>query len=1175
MYLKSIEIFGFKSFAIKTKLNFTEGLSAIVGPNGCGKTNIVDAIRWVLGEKKASTLRSDIMENVIFNGNKDKKPLGMAEVSICFENTKGILPSEFNEIEITRRLYRNGESEYLINKTICRLKDILDLFMDTGIGPDSYSVIELKMIESILSGKIDDRRAMFEEAAGIKKYKVRRKETTKKLESIELDMSRLNDILLEVRKNVNSLSRQASKTKRYNQLLSELREIESKLLICEYYNLDDELKQLQSDLNKNLELSNKLNSEINIINQNISILKENLDNFESDFIEFSNQENFLQNNIAQMVKKSAILSEKISSIDNTANRLKNDIEILTKKNDLLQNENIILNIDISKLTDEIKLANQNYLSIKKNYELSSTSLRNKREDFNKLNNQINNINFSINNSKNTISKNNNKRNSLLNKQEINQRDINNSDREIVKIEENIHEKTKIADDLIRQIDKQENLIKLKLEEKILLESKLNELILNRNEIKNQISNKKALLDLINSIIDNSEVTKFLNDSNDWHLKNDKIIIGENITIDEKYIKSLLVALGDNIHNFVVDNIDEAVRGIELLKKMNKGKAGFVLSNLVKNLDNKNIKIEVNDKIKGWLLNLVNCDGIIYHYLSNVLNGVLVVSDLETGLKCINEKICSTAVTLEGELIKENGLVYGGSISKIESEWIGKKEKIKLVQKELIILEQNFQDIDNQIEELKIELEEIDINNLNRNLESLKTELINTNKSINQLELKKQAIENNKELYLKINQDIEKQIKEIDNENLTLQEEIQKYELELKNLQINYDTFNQELEILEKNFQLITENIKKYEIEEVELKNKLNNKKFIYDNNKKEIENNKHLIAQKEDEINQIVSSKSIINNEIKSLEIDIKSNEDELVKIQNKKLYVTEEISNIKSELKNEDYNFNELKLKIDNINQNLHYIEIQKTQKNTIQNNIKQRLLEEFQIETIYKLDEVIDVDESKNMITDLKNKLSQLGSVNFMALEEYEIQNERLIFYESQLKDLESSKQILQDTINEININAEKKFIETFEKIRVNFKLLFNKLFGKEGEADLKLVNNNNVLESDIIIIAKPPNKKPHSIEMLSGGEKTLTAIALLFAIYLVKPSPFCILDEVDAPLDDRNIDKFINMIRDFSNETQFLIVTHNKKTMEAANTLYGVTMQEDGISKVVAVKLKSEAA
>jgi len=300
-----------------------------------------------------------------------------------------------------------------------------------------------------------------------------------------------------------------------------------------------------------------------------------------------------------------------------------------------------------------------------------------------------------------------------------------------------------------------------------------------------------------------------------------------------------------------------------------------------------------------------------------------------------------------------------------------------------------------------------------------------------------------------------------------------------------------------------------------------------------------------------------------------------LIKIQNKKLYITEEISNTKSELRNEEYNYNELKIKLDNINQILHNIEIQKTQKTTIQNNIKQRLLEEFQIDTIYKLDEVIDVDESKNMITDLKNKLSQLGSVNFMALEEYEIQNERLIFYESQLKDLESSKQILQDTINEININAEKKFIETFEKIRDNFKLLFNKLFGKEGEADLKLVNNNNVLESDIIITAKPPNKKPHSIEMLSGGEKTLTAIALLFAIYLVKPSPFCILDEVDAPLDDKNIDKFINMIKEFSNDTQFLIVTHNKKTMEAANTLYGVTMQEDGISKVVAVKLKSEAA
>jgi len=389
MYLSDLEIYGFKSFALKTKFKFNEGLSAIVGPNGCGKTNVVDAIRWVLGEKKASTLRSDVMENVIFNGNRERKPLSMAEVSILFNNTKGVLPSEYEEIEITRRLYRSGESEYLINKSICRLKDILDLFMDTGIGPDTYSVIELKMIEQILSGKVDDRRAMFEEAAGIKKYKARRKETNRKLEIINQDMTRLNDLLLEVRKNVNSLSRQAAKTKRYNQLLNELREIE-------IYSLSYDLKNYSSkleDITKQLIILNDDNQKYckDYDNKNIEIhnLKEQISDFDIEFIEISNSETQIISNINNNKKEIAISQERINSNINTIDRLEKEINEAKNQNEDFNNNINNASSQLSNLNNEINSISEDKESISNEFNQSSIAIKSVREKFSAANSSVN------------------------------------------------------------------------------------------------------------------------------------------------------------------------------------------------------------------------------------------------------------------------------------------------------------------------------------------------------------------------------------------------------------------------------------------------------------------------------------------------------------------------------------------------------------------------------------------------------------------------------------------------------------------------------------------------------------------------------------------------------------------------------------------------------------------
>lgn len=1176
MYLSDIEIVGFKSFAQKTKLKFAPGLSAVVGPNGCGKTNVVDAIRWVLGEKKASTLRSDIMENVIFNGTRDRKPLSLAEVSITFDNTKNILPTEYNEIVVTRRLFRSGDSEYLLNKTHCRLKDILDLFMDTGIGSDSYSVIELKMVDAILSGKVDDRRAMFEEAAGIKKYKSRRKESMKKLESVKADMERIQDILQEVRKNVNSLSRQAAKTKKYNQYLTELKSLEIELFAREFSQFNSNKNDV---LQKVKDLSGqKIKSEISLSSaeKDIVIQKEKQSEIENLLNTTVDRERGLLKEISELKQNIAVSKEKITSFDTSRKRLFDDIAESESNLKLREDElkSIDLKIESAKSTLSEHSERIKYLVAQRDSALSKVKAS--EHQVNGVNTEIISLKNKIDSLNNLLNKSKDKKISVERKIQQLAEDKFRFIKQMDELEEDKLRNEKLLPSLREELLSAENDLRLSTEKKASLENDIERVKQQINDKKNALGGKKASLDFLNSLVDNSVTAKFLSDTDNWKSQVERVLLGEIIGTDDEYRLAVLTALGEFAHSFVAESRQSALEAIAALKDKNKGKSGFICLDNIPQI-NPPENLPNNDGVRAWLSEAVRVDDNIRNVLRGLLGRTLIVENEKSAIEVIGEGKADICVTIDGIMLHSAGIMSGGSVSQKEGQWVGKKERISKLKIEIDIINSEIDLLTNQLKDLTDELGFIEIPKLQQEIRRADGAISENKRKDEQYRLKLESIKTNIEFIEENSDRLQDELSEITIDDSSSEDEINsindtlvRKQTELLQLKAvladNHQTLSEKQEVL-RNTELegveLEAEYKTIEADKLRFRNDIFNLGKRIANRKEEAD----LFDIQKDELDDKITSMSdlLINSE-NELE-DVKSKR-EVLTTRKKEVYDIFDQLNIEFKVHSKEF---------DRIKEALHQLEIQETEYNSHIFNITQRAYEQYDTDIstiVIEINPDFDIKNAKSEVHSLREKLSQLGNVNFMALEEYETQNERLEFYEKQMNDLSESEKILRDTIEEINNTAERNFKDTFEKIQTNFRSLFKKLFGDDGQADIHL-ESDDLLESDIVITAKPPNKRPHSIEMLSGGEKTLTAIALLFAIYLVKPSPFCILDEVDAPLDDANIDKFVGLIKDFSIETQFLIVTHNKKTMEAADTLYGVTMQEDGVSKVVAVKLNSNVA
>ncbi|MDR0927286.1 MAG: chromosome segregation protein SMC [Ignavibacteria bacterium] len=1172
MYLSKLDILGFKSFAQKTSLRFTDGISSIVGPNGAGKSNIVDAIRWVLGEQKTSVLRSDVMENVIFNGTKNRKPLGMAEVSLTIENNKGVLPSEYTEVVITRRLFRSGDSEYLLNNSKCRLKDIVELFMDTGLGSDSYSVIELKMVEAILSGAGGDRRSLFEEAAGIKKYKQQRKEATRRLNDVLADLLRVNDLMDEVRKNVNSLQRHAQKTRRYNTLNDEFRDIDTKLSYYQYKNFNSIADILNFEIYGIKEERQQVEALLDTENTNLSAIKANYQAVENELNALLEQEIEVEKVIGQSTKEVAVSNERLTRISDDEVRLKEEIANTEKKLQHTTAEITNVKERIISLETTVKSGEEQLISVKNEADTASKNTNIARNEVQQLSQSLQSINSTISTNKDIVSRNKNKIQNFQTKIEQLTNDKYKLDADINAVSQELSGRDAQLTTYINALAEKEIHLAQQHEQQANLQTQLDAVRQEISKISNDIHAKQASYTFLHNLVDTSETAKFLLNSNEWSDDAEKLMLSESIAVDEHLQSALSVVFTNYSDYYVTSNKGNASKAIALLKDKNKGKAGFICLNEIPATPQPSTL--TGDGVIGWFSEVLRADDNIRNAMRLLFDGLAIVDTIDAGYELLrNNSEVKAFVTLAGEFVHRAGAILGGSIKQGETARFGKLEKMNILKDEMSALEAELATKESTKQNITEQLSHINLQAITNEIRSIETDKRNYENRTAQLKLNANQLQNNYEL-------IDKNIGNYRNDVTELETEIEKIyasvadaELSLSNVKTEYEAKHSQMEAVEQIQRVAESKVRDSEIALVNSKNDVANAKNDLQRSIQQEQNYNNSIENRKVELIRNANLSGELNIKITQLSASIAEQTTNLETLKNKCDYVSNSKKSLNEQLTSLENEINNTRKEHEKVIENGHQKELKLNETTTWINHIATNFANNYQSDittTTIELPEDFDETTAKATINELKQKLSGLGNINFAAVEEYEQEKERLEFLERQVADLVNAEKTLRETIDEINKTAENNFNATFTQIRLNFQQLFRKLFNDDGDADI-MYDENNPLESDINIIAKPPNKRPNTIEQLSGGEKTLTAISLLFAIYLVKPSPFCILDEVDAPLDDANVGRFLNIVRDFSANTQFLVVTHNKTTMAAADTLYGVTMSEPGVSQTASVKLE----
>lgn len=1175
MRLKSLEVKGFKSFGDKISINFDDGITAIVGPNGCGKSNVVDSIRWVLGEQSTKTLRSEKMENIIFNGTKNRKPANLAEVSLTFDNTKNILPTDYSTVTITRKLYRSGESEYRLNDVQCRLKDITDLFLDTGIGSDSYSIIELKMIEEILNNKDNSRRSLFEEAAGISKYKIRKKQTLNKLKDTEDDLNRVEDLLFEIEKNLKQLESQAKKTERYYKLKEQYKELSTQLASYRIVGLKQSMLDLEEKESLHNVDKNKFSTDIDSIEAKIQ--EEKLESLNKEK-NLGVQQKALNDHIAKIrsyENEKKIKNERLTFLQEKERRLSTDLEqdksavhgiqlqMQTLEQTNVSEQKILAEIEyqLEQLKSEVDILKEEHQQGRTKLELAQQELQNNQSIIYKNEKELEIVKIQKEGLEQEIARNTTETN--LRKEEMVE-----FDKEIEKLENISNEKTEYYQKLLSS----EESLKLEIEA---AENKI-------NEMKDRFAKESRILDakqneynltksLVESLEGFPESIKFLKKNTDWSknapLLSDILFCKEDYRIAiENYLESYL-------NYYVVDTYQEALAGIQLLGQSAKGKANFFVLESLKEVHPNNSNDNQDNLISA--LNVINVDYKYQRLANHLLANVWVIDSNEE--TWINKESDGQKVYLakSGKFNRTKVSLSGGSVGLFEGKRIGRAKNLEVLEQEIKDINAFIDQYNREIDDLVFRLQELkqstkneeissikdEINKVNTELISYKTRQEQYHNFISDSSVRKEDIERKIEDY---NQQLSNMIPELESA-IAKKDELQEH---LQDAQLNYNDLNDRLtaksaEYNQRNIQFHQQQNKVSSIDK-ELEYKLNNFKML------------------QDRININQAEYDAAKAGIEEVMVTHDTSDTELVAMYNEK----EEMEKATAEAEQVYYgskNFiMELEEQLRVIRNNkeqaeqvFESIRERKTEVKMELNSLKERLSVEFGVD----IDELQDIeipegeseDQLKIKTEKLRNQIDNYGPINPMAMEAYDEMNKRYTFIQEQKADLLNAKASLLDTIKEIDDTAKEKFMDAFTQIRDNFIIVFRSLFNEEDSCDLILLNPEDPLESDIDIIAKPKGKRPLTINQLSGGEKTLTATAILFSLYLLKPAPFCIFDEVDAPLDDTNIDKFNKIIRKFSNESQFIIVTHNKRTIASTDVVYGVTMVEQGVSRVVPVDLR----
>ena len=1173
MQLSKLEINGFKSFGDKVTINFDEGITGIVGPNGCGKSNIVDAIRWVLGEQKIKSLRSDKMQNVIFNGTKKRKGTQMAEVSLTFENTKNILPTEYSNVTITRKFYRSGEGEYLMNGVPCRLKDITTLFMDTGIGPDSYAIIELKMVDDILSNKDNSRRVLFEEAAGVSKFKKRKQETFRKLDDTDADLERVDDLLFEIEKNQKALEKQARQAVRYQKLKQEYKEKSIELARNTLGTHQEVYQGLTHQIEKENDKKVKLNKEIRNAEARVEKLKGELIIKEKALASTQKDLNEHVNQIRHYESDKQIKNERLKYLEDKSENLRDQITQDKQSKDRAT-------FSIQSLNREQEHADIALKEIREKVDTAKAEFDSQQQRTVALQEEVNTFNQLVRTKQDEVFQ-------LKKEQEIKQIQLSGFKSELEKTATDSSEKSASLIEFEKKIkslessfktrsDHLENLQKhqKKIEHRKESIQKTLEVIRDESSgLNRKLDARQNEYNLTKSMIDNlegfPEAIKFLKKESPWGKK--ALLLSDIISCDERYRVTIENFLEPIMNYYVVNDLKEAYEAVNLLSDAGKGKANFFVLKSFENFKGASTQIFDNAFPAS---EIVDYDKKYQKLVSYVLNNAYIT---QGNPEALPENDNAIFITENGKLTKRRYSVSGGSVGLFEGKKIGRIKNLEKLDREIKKLQKQLTELEDTKRENEVELKSLQESTKQPEVEIVQAE-------INQINEELIAVKTKHEQFIEI-------LSSSDHKKEDVLERIKSLEKSTKKLSPQYDKENKALADLEKKLGLMNEDLQS--------QNDLLNQKLTAQNQEsiffhqqenrvssinQEITYKKQALENSEERIKKNQEDLTSTDASIKSLIENSESSDDELIALYKVKDDKEEGVNQTEKDYYEARGNIEEVEKEAREIQRSRETVDALLMELQTRLNDtkleltsVKERLSVEFNIdlEEILKgeiaQDPDIDIEELMAKVQKLKDKIEDMGPVNPMAKEAFDEIQKRHEFITEQKDDLLKAKESLLTTIEEIDLAAKANFLEAFEKIKYNFIKVFRSLFTEEDDCDLVLEDPSNPLESHIEIIAKPKGKKPLTINQLSGGEKTLTATSLLFAIYLLKPAPFCIFDEVDAPLDDANIDKFNNIIADFSQDSQFIIVTHNKRTMARTEVIYGITMVEQGVSKVVPVNLK----
>jgi chromosome segregation protein len=1172
MRLTCLEIKGFKSFGDRVIIQFNEGITGIVGPNGCGKSNVVDAIRWVLGEQKTRALRSDKMENIIFNGTKNRKASQLAEVSLTFDNTKNLLPTEYSQVTITRRYYRSGDSEYELNGVPCRLKDITGLFMDTGIASNSYAIIELKMIDELLNDKENSRRALFEEAAGISKFKSHKKQTLRKLEDTDADLDRVEDLLFEIDKNLKSLERQARQAERYFTLKKEYKAASIKLAWVRLHDQEEGKVRIARQLTEEsdrqegitaarasqearleetkkgvLEAERLLSSRQKSLNTHVSNIRqlESEKKLKNERLRFLyDRRDSLQNQIVedrQSAERAIFTLERLEAEIESVQKHQLEAEALLSRK---QEAKILAQEQATQYRSRLAEVNQLYKSIQEEVYSLQKSLEMKQMQVSSLQQELEKTARDSHQSSSSLSE---YRTKLAQLSE----DVQVLEQEYEQLQQHDFEhKEKLAQAELSAAEAQQNLNKLRRT----LDARQNEYALT-----------KSLVDNLEGF---PEAIKYLKKQTSWG--KEAPLLSDIFTSSAEYRIALETYLEPYLNYYVVETLAQAQEGIKQLREANRGRANFFVLEL---LDGNNSYSPNYPPNTIPALKLIETDSRYSSLARYLFSSVCFAED-----NFVAETFAEvTVITKSGQAIYRPKSLTGGSVGLFEGNRIGRAKNLENLKVEVQQLKKEADKQEKLNQHLQEEYGQLKAYTVQPKLEELR-------KQLSRVQQDKVQVQTQYEQLLRFLENQSGKQEELQDKMVELREQLEEIEPTLKEKRTLLNSLTEELEVNSSEAQRYGEllataseaynqqNISYHQVSnqiqrlEQEWEFKTTNRKTTQERLLK----NEQEFNKISTEIDELLQRNEVGDDELQALytergEIERGVNEAEQSYYQSRGEVdaIEKNLREIQRQRESSQALTMELKNKLNEINLQI--------------NSVQERLSVEFGEEALKELSHFETEEELPNLETcreenqKLKEKIERIGPINPMAMEAYEEIKERHTFISTQRDDLLAAKLALEETMEQLDTAAREAFLDAFEKIKVNFIKVFRSLFTEEDDCDLKLVNPESPLESAIDIIAKPKGKRPLTINQLSGGEKTLTATSLLFSIYLLKPAPFCIFDEVDAPLDDANIDKFNNIIRKFSEESQFIIVTHNKRTMASTDIMYGVTMLEQGVSRVVPVDLR----